>query len=101
MPIVTDKVEVRHGVDFTFVCSKIPFAVTCASNLHHGAYNLINLDLVNKMKIPLQRIKVNRMQYMGENMRSVGFIDQTVQCVHQGRIPVSYTHLTLPTKRIV
>ena len=86
MPILTDKVEVRNGVDFTFVCSKIPFAVTCSSTLNHGAYNIIDLDLVNKMKIPLQRFKVSRMQYMGENLRSVGFIDQTVQCVHQGRI---------------
>ena len=86
MTIITDKVEVRNGLDFTFMCSKVPFAVTCSSTLQHGAYNLIDLDLVNKMKIPLQRIKVCRMQYMGENLRSVGFIDQTVQCVHQGRV---------------
>ena len=26
------------------------------------------------------------MQYMGENLRSVRFIDQTVQCVQQGRV---------------
>ena len=86
MPIITDKVEVQNGADFTFMCSKVPFAVTCSKTFHHGAYNIIDLDLVNKMKIPLQRIKVTRMQFMGENMRSVGFIDQTIQCVHQGRV---------------
>ena len=86
MPVITDKVAVHNGVDYTFMCSKVPFAVTCSKTFQHGAYNLIDLDLVNKMKIPLQRIKVCRMQYMGENMRSVGFIDQTIQCVHQGRV---------------
>ena len=36
------------------------------------------------MKIPLQKIKVCRMTYLGENLRSVGYIDQTVQCVQNG-----------------
>ena len=47
---------------------------------------MIDLDLVNKMKIPLQKIQVCRMTYLGENLRSVGFIDQTVQCVNNGAV---------------
>ena len=47
---------------------------------------MIDLDIVNKMKIPLQKIKVCRMTYMGENLRSVGYIDQTIQCVNNGVI---------------
>ena len=86
MTIVTDKVRIKNGTDYTFVCGKVPFAITCSSSLHHGGYNLIDLDLVNKMKIPLQKIQVCRMTYLGENLRSVGFIDQTVQCVNNGAV---------------
>ena len=84
MTIVTDKERIKNGTDYVFVCGKVPFAVTCSSNLKHGGYNLIDMDLVNKMKIPLQRIQVCRMTYLGVNLRSVGFIDQTVQCVNNG-----------------
>ena len=84
MTIITDSVHVKNGVDYSFVCSKIPFAISCSSSLQHGSYNLIDLDLVIKMKIPLQKIKVGRMTYMGTNLRSVGQIDQTVHCVHNG-----------------
>ena len=84
MTFSTDTVQVKSGTDFSFVCGKIPFAITCSSALQHGSYNLIDLDLVNKMKIPLQKIKVCRMTYLGENLRSVGYIDQTIQCVQKG-----------------
>ena len=48
MTIVTDNIQVKNGVDFSFVCSKIPFAISCSSTLHHGEYNYIDLDLVTK-----------------------------------------------------
>ena len=47
---------------------------------------MIDLDLVLKMKIPLQRIKVERYSIMGQSVRAVGYVNQTVQCVQQGRI---------------
>ena len=83
--ISTDKVIVENGSDFTFVCKKIPFAISC-SNLHQGDTNLIDLDLVNKMKIPLRNIKVTRMSVLGHDVRAVGRIKQTVQCVKNGRV---------------
>ena len=86
MPIVTDKVSVENGADYTFVCHKIPFAITCSSELPHGDNNLIDLDLVNKMRIPLRSIKVTRMSILGHDVRAVGRIKQTVQCVHRGRV---------------
>ena len=86
MPIVTDKVNVENGADYTFVCHKIPFAITCSSELPHGDNNLIDLDLVNKMRIPLRSIKVTRMSILGHDVRAVGRIKQTVQCVHRGRV---------------
>ena len=86
MPIVTDKVNVENGADYTFVCHKIPFAISCSSNLPHGDANLIDLDLVNKMNIPLRNIKVKRMSILGHDVRAVGRIKQTVQCVHKGRV---------------
>ena len=86
MTINTDSVRVKNGTDYSFLCGKIPFAITCSSTLQHGSYNLIDLDIVNKMKIPLQKIKVCRMTFMGENLRSVGYIDQTIQCVQNGVI---------------
>ena len=85
MTIKTDNVNVEHGADFTFVCRKIPFAVSC-SDLHQGNTNLIDLDLVNKMKIPVRNIKVTRMSLLGHDVRSVGRIKQTVQCVVNGRV---------------
>ena len=83
--INTTKVEVENGADFTFVCRKIPFAITC-SELHHGETNLIDLDLVNSMKIPLRNIRVTRMCLLGHDVRAVGRIKQTVQCVVNGRV---------------
>ena len=83
--INTDKVIVEGGADFTFVCKKIPFAISC-SNLHQGDTNLIDLDLVIKMKIPLRNIKVTRMSLLGHDVRAVGRIKQTVQCVKNGRV---------------
>ena len=84
MTIITDKVKVKNGTDYSFICSKIPFAISCSSSLQHCSYNLIDLDLVNKMKIPLQRIQVCRMTYLGESLRSVGYIDQTIHCIENG-----------------
>ena len=84
--IVTDKVTVQDGADYTFICNKIPFAVSCSSILPHAEVNLIDLDLINKMKIPLRNIKVTRMSLLGHDMRAVGRIKQTVQCVVKGRV---------------
>ena len=83
--IKTTKVEVENGADFTFICRKIPFAITC-SELHHGDDNLIDLGLVNSMKIPLRNIRVTRMNLLGHDVRAVGRIKQTVQCVVNGRV---------------
>ena len=83
--IKTTKVEVENGADFTFVCRKIPFAITC-SELHHGETNLIDLNLVNSMKIPLRNIRVTRMNLLGHDVRAVGRIKQTVQCVVNGQV---------------
>ena len=84
--VITDKVAVRGGADYTFVCSKIPFAITCSSELPHGDHNLIDLDLVNKMKIPIKNIKVKRMILLGQNVRYVGSVSQTIQCVNRGKV---------------
>ena len=86
MTFITDKVAVKNGADYTFVCSRIPFAVSCSTHLPHEEYNLMDLDLVNKMKIPLQKIKVEKISILGQTFRSVGVVSQTVQCVHQGKI---------------
>ena len=83
---ITDKVAVRGGADYTFVCSKIPFAITCSTDLPHAEHNLIDLELVNKMKISLKNIKVKRNILMGKNVRYVGSISQTIQCVNRGKV---------------
>merc|ERR1712155_453124 len=38
------------------------------------------------MKIPLRNIKVTRMSLLGHDVRAVGRIKQTVQCVVKGRV---------------
>ena len=83
--ITTDKVNVENGADFTFVCRKIPFAISC-SELLQGETNLIDLDLVNSMKIPVRNIRVTRMSILGHDVRAVGRIKQTVQCVVKGKV---------------
>ena len=84
--IMTDCAPVKGGADYTFICKKIPFTVTCTSDLAPGAYNYIDLDLVNKMRIPLLNIKVTRMLLHGQDVRVVGSISQTVQWVNKGRV---------------
>ena len=68
---ITDKEAVQHGADYTFVCGKITFAITCSKILPHGENNLIDLDLVNKMQIPIKNIKVKRLQIQGHNVSIV------------------------------
>ena len=84
--IKTDKVIIENGADFTFICRKNLFAISCSTDFPHGEVNLIDLDLVNRMKIPLRNIRVTRMSLLGHDVRAVGRIKQTVQCVHQGRV---------------
>ena len=69
MTIITDKVIVPNGTDFTFVCKKIPFAISCLSDMPNKDANLVDLDLINKMGIPLRNIKVTRMCLLGHNVR--------------------------------
>ena len=38
------------------------------------------------MKIPLLNIRVRRIQILGQECRSVGTVDQTIQCVSQGKL---------------
>ena len=86
MTITTDKVNVPEGTDFTFVCKKIPFAISCLTEMPHRDANLVDLDLVNKMGITLRDIKVTRMSLLGHDVRAVGRIKQTIQCVSKGRV---------------
>merc|ERR1711949_72567 len=86
MTIKSDSVIVENGIDFTFVCHKVPFAISCSSELPHGDTNLIDLDLVNRMRIPLRNIRVTRMSLLGHDVRAVGRIKQTIQCVVNGRV---------------
>ena len=96
--IITDSVQVENGSDYTFVCKKIPFAITCSQDFLHFGCNLIDLDLVNKMKLNLRNIKVCRMEILGQNMRSVGIIKQTLQCVKNGKV-TGTIHLTAKVVR--
>ena len=86
MTITTDKVNVPEGTDFTFVCKKIPFAISCLTEMPYRDANLVDLDLVNKMGITLRNIKVTRMSLLGHDVRAVGRIKQTIQCVSKGRV---------------
>jgi len=91
--IITDKVQVENGADYSFVCKKIPFAISCSTDFVNKGCNLIDLDLVNKMQLKLRDIKVCRMTIQGQNMRSVGYVKQSIQCVQAGKI-VGTVHLT-------
>ena len=91
--IITDKIAVENGIDFSFVCRKIPFAITCSTDFLGYGSNLIDMDLVNKMQIPIRNIKVKRMQILGQNVRSVGIVKQSIQCVINGK-SVGTVHIT-------
>ena len=79
--MITDKVVTQNSADVTFVCGKVPFAVSCSSDLPHKDCNIIDLDLINKMKIPLKNIRVTRISIQGNDLRCVGVISQTIQCM--------------------
>ena len=85
MTITTDKVIIPEGTDFSFVCKKIPFAISCMSEMPYKDANLVDHDLVNKMGITLCDIKVTGMSLLGHDVCAVGRIKQTIQCVHKGR----------------
>ena len=57
---IMDKEAVLYGEDFTFDCGKIPYTITCFKILLLGVNNLIDLDLVNKVKKPLLNIQLRR-----------------------------------------
>jgi len=84
--VITDKVVTQNGADFMFVCGKIPFAVSSSSDLPHRNHNMIDLDLINKMKIPLKNIRVTKICVQGHDLRCVGVVSQTIQCVGNGKI---------------
>ena len=65
MTITTDKVNVPEGADFMFVCKKIPFAISCWLEIPYRDAILVDLNLVNKIGITLQDIKVTRMSILG------------------------------------
>ena len=69
MTITTDKVIIPEGTDFSFVCKKIPFAISCMSEMPYKDANLVDHDLVNKMGITLCDIKVTGMSLLGHNVR--------------------------------
>jgi len=95
---ITESVPVENGSDYSFVCKKVPFAITCSQDFLNYGCNLIDLDLVNKMKLNLRNIKVCRMEILGQNMRSVGIIKQTLQCVKDGKVNGNI-HLTAKVVR--
>ena len=66
--VITDKVQTQNGADFTFVCGKIPFSISCSSDFPHRSFNMMDLDLVNKMKIPLKNIRVTRISIQGHDL---------------------------------
>ena len=84
--VITDKVQTQNGADFTFVCGKIPFSISCSSDFPHRSFNMMDLDLVNKMKIPLKNIRVTRISIQGHDLRCVGVVSQTIQCVADGKV---------------
>jgi hypothetical protein len=84
--IVTDSNKLEAGViDFVYICRKQPFAVTCSPYLPKTTDNYVDQDLVLKMNIPLKNIQCTRQNYAGQNIRIVGQISQTIQCVVAGK----------------
>lgn len=67
------------------MCRKQPFAVTCSPYLPKTPDNYVDLDLVLKMNIPMKNIQCTRQNYAGQNIRIVGQISQTIQCVDAGK----------------
>ena len=83
----------QHGTrDFVFQCHKRPFAMTVSPLFPKSPENLIDLELVEFLNIPIKKIEARRFNFAGIDMRIVGHISQTVQCVVNGKI-CGTTHL--------
>ena len=94
MTIKTDFHAVdHHGTrDFVLQCHKRPFALTVSPFLPKSPENLIDLELVEFLNIPIKKIEARRFSFAGIETRIVGHISQTVQCVLNGKI-CGTTHL--------
>ena len=94
MTIKTDFHAVdKHGTrDFVLQCHKRPFAMTVSPLLPKSPENLIDLELVEFLNIPIKKIEARRFSFAGIETRIVGHVSQTVQCVVNGKIKGT-THL--------
>ena len=83
----------KHGTrDFVLQCHKRPFAMTVSPLLPKSPENLIDLELVEFLNIPIKKIEARRFSFAGIETRIVGHVSQTVQCVVNGKIQGT-THL--------
>ena len=94
MTVKTDfhAVDQQGTRDFVFQCHKRPFAMTVSPLFPNTPENLIDLELVEFLNIPIKKIEARRFHFAGIDTRIVGHISQTVQCVVKGKI-CGTTHL--------
>ena len=82
MTSITDKVQIRNGADFTFICKKVPFAITCSSVRSVG-YISQTIQCVRNGKIS------GNIHIQGKVIRDLYSIFD-VDCIASSR---TYTHL--------
>ena len=60
--------------DFVFQCHKRPFAMTVSPLLPKSPENLIDMELVEFLNIPIKKIEARRFSFAGIDTRIVGHI---------------------------
>ena len=91
--IMTTKYEGHMGDrEYVFACKGQPFCVLMAPQFPTPAFTMIDHNLVRELGLRMTDMHCVKMRYGGQNMRSLGKISTSVQCIIDGA-PVGNMHM--------
>ena len=78
--------------EFVFACRGRPFTVLTAPQFPTPAFTMIDHNLVRELRLTMTDLQCVKMRYGGQNLRILGRISTSVQCVIDG-VPAGNVHL--------
>ena len=72
--------------EFVFSCKGRPFAVLVSKHLSTPTANLIDHNLVRELGLKMTNLQCKRFYFGGHQLRILGKIQTTVQCIHDGNV---------------
>jgi hypothetical protein len=91
--VVTTSYDGQMGDrEFVFACKGRPFCVLTAPQFPTPAFTMIDNNLVRELGLSMTDLQCVKMRYGGQNLRILGKISTSVQCIVEG-VPVGNMHL--------